>query len=140
MSVALPDAPTRPRRRRLPRRRAAWRQWLVEAERGLTAGFRSDSVFFVHLFSGSLALAAAAMLGLSAVQWALLILAVTMTIAAELFHQVLKRLGDLLAEAGPETAAAVRRLGVAAMTTVTLGTATAVAVLLGARVWALFAG
>src|SRR5690606_18242107 len=120
MSVSLRDAPPSPRLRR-PRRRAAWRQWLVAAERGLTAGFRSDSVFFVHLFGGSLAIAAAAMLGLTATQWAILILALSVTIASELFHQVLKQISDLSALAGVDSAASLRRLGTAAVAVSTLG-------------------
>ena len=38
-------------------RRPAWRQRLVQAERGLVKGVRSDSAFFVHFFGGSIALA-----------------------------------------------------------------------------------
>lgn len=137
MSVAYREVPpeTRPRP---ARRRAPWRQWLIEAERGITAAFRSDSIFFVHLFAGSLSLAAAAMLGLTATQWAVLIVALAMTLTAELFHQTLKHLGSLIAQAGSRPAAALRRLGVAAVAVTTLGSATAIGVLLGSKVWALF--
>ncbi|MBA3316000.1 MAG: diacylglycerol kinase [Planctomycetota bacterium] len=137
MSVTLRDAPPCSRLRPT-RRRAAWRQWLVEAERGITAGFRSDSVFFVHLFAGSLALAAAAMLGLSATQWSILLLALAVTIAAELFHQVLKQLGEVIATAGPKPASAIRRLGAAAVAVASLGSAASVAVILGSRILSLF--
>jgi diacylglycerol kinase len=137
MSVALPDAPTSTRTRPA-RRRAAWRQWLVEAERGITAGFRSDSIFFVHLFGGSLAIAASLMLGLSATQWAVVVLALSFTIAAELFHQVLKQLGDLVAPGGPKPAAALRRFGAAGVAVATLGSAIAVLTVLGSRLVTLF--
>ncbi|HEX6985151.1 MAG TPA: diacylglycerol kinase family protein [Planctomycetaceae bacterium] len=139
MSALLRDDPSAPRLRP-PRRRAAWRQWLVEAERGITAGFRSDSVFFVHLFGGSLAVAASLMLGLTATQWAVVILALAVTIAAELFHQVLKQLGDLVAPTDPKPAAALRRFGAAAVAVATLGSAAASGVILGSRIWTLFAG
>jgi diacylglycerol kinase len=111
---------------------------LVEAERGLTAGFRSDSVFFVHLFGGCLVVAAAVLFGLTVTQWAVLILALSVTIAAELFHQVLKQLGDLLAETAPRPAAKVSRLATAAVAVSTFGTLLTAAVLLGSRLWALF--
>jgi diacylglycerol kinase len=137
MSVTLRDAPPR-LSRRPARRRAAWRQWLVEAERGITAGFRSDSVFFVHLFAGSLAVAAAAMLGLSATQWSILVLALSGTISAELFHQVLKQLNDLVGDTNPKSASAIRRLGAAAGAAATLGSAASIAVILGSRIWSLF--
>lgn len=138
MSAALPKLPS-PRTR--PHRvRAAWRQWLVEAERGLTAGFRSDSVFFVHLFLGSLAVAAALMFGLTATQWAVLVLALSVTTAAELFHQILKQLGDLLAETAAGQAERIRRLAAAAVAVAMFGSGTAAAVVLGSRVWTLVAG
>ena len=139
MSSALPNLS--PARRTRPRRtRAAWRQWLIEAERGLTAGFRSDSVFFVHLFLGCLAVAAALMFGLSATQWAVLVLALSVTTAAELFHQVLKQLGDLLPETAAGQAAKIRRLATAAVAVAMLGSAVAAAVVLGSRLWTLLAG
>lgn len=137
MSVALREPPPEIRPRPI-RRRAPWRQWLIEAERGITAAFRSDSIFFVHLFAGSLSLAAAAMLGLTATQWAVLIVALSMTLAAELFHQVLKQLGTLIAPSEPRPAAALRKLGVAAVAVATLGTVAAVGVLLGSKIWMLF--
>ena len=139
MSSAIQNAP--PARRTRPARvRAPWRQWLVEAERGLTAGFRSDSVFFVHLFIGSLAVAAALMFGLTATQWAVLVLALSVTTAAELFHQVLKQLGDLLDEAAAGQAAQIRRLATAAVAVAMLGSTLAAVIVLGSRLWSLFAG
>lgn len=126
-------------RLRPPRKRAAWRQGLVEVERGITAGFRSDSVFFVHLFAGSLALAASLLLGLTATQWGIVILALSMTIASELFHQVLKQLGDLVEATDPRPAMALRRFGAAAVAIATIGSVTAISVILGSRLTALFA-
>lgn len=127
-------------KRRSPRRRSAWRQWLIEAERGITAGFRSDSIFFVHLFIGSLTVAAAAMLGLSRVEWAILVLALCSTIAAELFHQVLKQLGDLVQLVGIKRARSIRRFGVAAVAVVTFGSGVAIAILIFSRLWGLLVG
>lgn len=125
---------------RSSRRRAAWRQWLIEAERGITAGFRSDSIFFVHLFVGSLTVATAAMLGLSRVEWAILVLAICSTIAAELFHQVLKQLGDLVQLAGVKRAHSIRRFGVAAVAVVTLGSGLSIGILIFSRLWGLLVG
>ncbi|MGC1273473.1 MAG: diacylglycerol kinase family protein [Planctomycetaceae bacterium] len=147
MSTILRDDPTtRPKpardavrqRIRRSRKRSAWRQWLIEAERGITAGFRSDSVFFVHLFAGSLAVAAAVLLGLDATQWGIVILALSMTIASELFHQVLKQLGGLVDPTEPAPAAALRRFGAAAVAVATIGSVTAISVILGSRLWTLF--
>ena len=139
MSVAISNRPD-DKPRRAARRRAAWRQWLIEAERGITAGFRSDSIFFVHLFTGSLVVAASAMLGLSAAEWAILALAIGITISAELFHQVLKQLGDLVAQAGPKRARTIRRFGVAAVAVATFSSGAAIGIILFSRVWMLFLG
>lgn len=147
MSTILRDDPSTRRnparsavRQRLGRnrKRSAWRQWLIEAERGITAGFRSDSVFFVHLFAGSLAVAAAVLLGLDATQWGIVILALSMTIASELFHQVLKQLGGLIDSTEEAPAAALRRFGAAAVAVATIGSVTSISVILGSRLWSLF--
>ncbi len=90
MTVQLkPD--TRPRIDEIAsKKRSAWRQRLVDTERGFTAGFRSDSTFFVHFFIGTVVLVTASILGLPVVQWGILILALTVVLSAEMFHQVLK--------------------------------------------------
>ena len=136
MSISLRDAPPNPRLR--SRRRAPWRQWLVEIERGITAGFRSDSVFFVHLFVAALAVAAAVLLGLTATEWAVLLLGFGVTIAAELFNQILKRLETVVAAADAKSVIPLRRLGTAAVAVATLGSAAATILILGARLWQVF--
>ncbi|HVW02487.1 MAG TPA: diacylglycerol kinase [Planctomycetaceae bacterium] len=72
------------------RRRPAWRQRLIQAERGFGTGLRIDSTFFVHFFTSSMVLAAAAVIGLGILQWAILALSITLVLAAEMFNQVLK--------------------------------------------------
>jgi len=72
------------------RRRAPWRQRLVEAERGITHGFRGDSTLFGYLFVGSVVAATGSVLELSLSQWTTLILAMTVVLSAELFQQALK--------------------------------------------------
>ena len=137
MSAATASAPHRTGPRP---RRAAWRQWLVEAERGITAAFRSDSIFFVHLFVSSLVVAAAFLLGLSATQWAILTLALTITIAAELFHQVLKALMTALEPIAPGPVFKARRLAVAAVAATTFGSGVTAAFVFSSRLWAAFSG
>ena len=141
MAVTLqaPPRPARPHRR--PRsRRPAWKQWLVRVERGVAAGFRSDSVFFVHLFVGCLAVAAGGLIGLSATEWAVLVLALTVTTASELCHQVLKGLRPVIERNAPEPAARACRLADAAAALTALGSGLAAAILFGSRLWMLFAG
>lgn len=90
VSQLKPHLPAKPVQRFRRRRRAAWRQRLVEAERGITHGFRGDSTLFGYLFAGSVVVTTGLVLGLSLSQWTLLILAMTVVLSAELFQQALK--------------------------------------------------
>ncbi|HTI52044.1 MAG TPA: diacylglycerol kinase [Planctomycetaceae bacterium] len=76
------------------RRRAAWRQRLVQAERGRVGGVRSDSVFFVHFFGISLVIAAALVLGVGVMQWIAIAACLTLVLTAEMFNQALKSLAQ----------------------------------------------
>jgi diacylglycerol kinase len=73
-----------------PRRRPAWRQRLVEAERGLVRGVRSDSVFFVHFFGICIVLAAAFVFHIGWMQWIAIAGCLTLVLTAEMFNQGLK--------------------------------------------------
>jgi diacylglycerol kinase len=76
----------------LPRRRAAWRQTLVQAERGLVGGFRSGSALFVHFFGISIVIAAALVLGIDWTHWIGIAGCLTLVLTAEMFNQALKAL------------------------------------------------
>jgi diacylglycerol kinase len=118
--------------------RPAWRQRLVQAERGIASGVRSDSTFFVHGFTCSIVLAAAVVIGLSLVQWALLILALTLALAAEMFNQVLK---VLLQNASPQFAdSAQKALGIstAAVLISIVGVVITIGLIFGERLFEVF--
>lgn len=71
---------------------AAWRRKFARAGRGLAVGVRSESSFPVHFFAAAVALLAAGVLGLPIAQWGVLLLAITLVIAAELFNSAVERL------------------------------------------------
>ena len=125
------------------RRRAAWRQRLVDAERGLVLGFRRDGVLAGHAFVLTLSTASGVVLGLSATRWAVLCLALGTAMGAELFAQVLAAVAAAVAKnsAGAETpeelAAAVRLCGAAVAVTAAGACAALVAVFAPAVVAAL---
>ena len=125
------------------RRRAAWRQRLVDAERGLVLGFRRDGVLAGHLFVLTLAVAAGVVLGLDAARWAVLSLALGAAMGAELFAQVLAAVAAAVAksasdgETAEELAGAVRLCGAAVAVTAAAACAALVAVFAPAVVAAL---
>ncbi|MFM8582773.1 MAG: diacylglycerol kinase, partial [Planctomycetaceae bacterium] len=90
-------AESRPLLEGLPRtlRRPAWRQRLIQAERGLAWGLRADSVFFVHFFGIALVISAGLAFGLALWQWVAIVLALTVVLSAEMFQQALKLLAGL---------------------------------------------
>ena len=55
----------------------------MEAERGLTEGFRTDSTLFGHFFIATIVMAAALVIGISLLEWGLLILSLAMVFSME---------------------------------------------------------
>jgi len=114
-----PSVGDRPRASTL--RRSQWRQRLIEAESGLRLGLRTDGTLFVHLFIVSGILAAGLVLQLGLVQWALLVLAVTMVLSAEMFHQMLRVLWKSAGRYLPPELRNVVRIGTAAVVLSSVG-------------------
>ena len=82
-----PPEPAAPESATVPRPpRPAWRRWLIDVERGLMHGVRGDSVFFVYFFLTSATIAASVVLGISLLQWTVVILALTVVLSAEMFN------------------------------------------------------
>lgn len=73
-----------------PRRRAPWRQRLIDAERGFTLGLRGDGTLFFYMFLNCAVLAIGGVLDLSFVQWLLVGLTVTMVLSLELMQQAVR--------------------------------------------------
>ncbi len=55
-------------------------------------GVRGDSIFFVYFFLTSATIAASVVLGIALLQWAVVILALTVVLSAEMFNQSVKSL------------------------------------------------
>ncbi|WP_166821948.1 diacylglycerol kinase [Thalassoroseus pseudoceratinae] len=128
---------------RAERRRPMWRRRLVDAERGLTEGFRGDSTFFVYFFGGTVVLAAGWVLGITLVQWCFLVFSLTTVIGAELFHRALMQTLESLPEAARPTSPTVRklrRISAAGVTMITLGTLLAIGLIIGHKLWQTFTG
>lgn len=119
-------------------RRAAWRQRLIDAERGFVRCFRSDSTFFVHFFGGIIVVAAGLVLGLGTLQWGLVGVCLTAVLSAGMFHQALRT----LAEANPDPSSSAPQdavaMGTAAVTIMIAGACLVVGLVFCERVSEMF--
>lgn len=116
---ADPDAATGPRR-------CAWRQRLVDAECGLRLSLRMDGTMFAHLFVASGVLAAGFVLGLSARQWSIVAIAITLVITTETFHQMLRALWAGVGRHLPPAVRDIVHIGSAAVLLATIGSGAAI--------------
>ncbi len=132
--------PTKPcPRRKEPRKRPQWRQRLRDSESGVRQGVRGDSSFSVYFFLGTVTATAAFVLNFAVIEWAVLILAFTTVLSAEMFHQLLKTLweheGRLLSSRSQEAL----RIGTAAVMVTMAGSFTVSGLLFARRIMALWA-
>jgi len=123
---ADPDEATGPRR-------CAWRQRLVDAECGLRLSLRMDGTMFAHLFVASCVLAAGFVLGLSARQWSIVAIAITLVITTETFHQMLRALWAGVGHHLPPNVRDVIRIGSAAVLLATIGSGAAILLVFAER-------
>jgi diacylglycerol kinase len=117
------------------RRRSAWRQKLVDAERGLAHSFRADSALHLHLFFDCLMLATCGVLGLTAIHWAVVVASLTTMLSAELFYQGLQALA---AECSPTARKQASTVAAAAKLLAFCGSTAAMAIILCLRFRELF--
>jgi diacylglycerol kinase len=120
--------------------RPAWRQRLVDAERGVMHGIRSDSAFFVYFFLSSATIAASVVLGISLIQWTVVILALTLVLSAEMFNQVLKALLTGFGRPMDDGARAALRIAVAAVFVAITGSVIVIGLILGQAAVEMFGG
>jgi diacylglycerol kinase (ATP) len=114
-------------------RRSAWRQRLIDAEGGLRLSLRMDGTMFAHLFVACCVLAAGFVLGLSARQWAIIALAITLVITTETFHQMLRALWAGVGHHLPPAVRDVVRIGAAAVLLASIGAGTAIVLVFADR-------
>ena len=77
-------------------RRRSWAHKFSDAFRGLSRAVRSQSSFAVHLAVAAVVVALAAALRVSAVEWCLLVGAIAMVLAAEIFNSAVESLARAL--------------------------------------------
>lgn len=122
------------------RKRSPWRRRLVEAERGLTEGFRTDSTLFGHFFIATVVVAAALVFGISPWEWGLLILSFAMVFSTEMFHLAMRAVFRNLNQELNESMQAARRIATAGVFFTILGALSVIALIFVPRLWALLTG
>ncbi len=122
------------------KRRSVWRQTLIEAERGITLGFRSDSSFFVHFFTGCIVVTAGMVLGIELIQWTILVPTLTVVLAVEMFHSVLKSILLNIEHHFPKPAQQAIRMSTAAVFVTNLGAVITIGLIFGSRLVQIFSG
>ena len=84
----MPNDPVAPER--------YWNRKFRDAFRGMKEGVRGQSSFFVHFFTAAAVIAAAAVLGVSLVEWCLLLLCITGVLTAEMFNSALESMAKAI--------------------------------------------
>jgi diacylglycerol kinase len=74
----------------------SWARKFGDAFRGLKVGVRGQTSFFVHLFTAAAVIIAAAVLGMSLVEWCLLLLCIAGVLTAELFNSALESMAKAI--------------------------------------------
>ena len=111
--------------------RPAWRRWLIDVERGLMLGVRGDSIFFVYFFLTSATIAASVVLGISLLEWTVVILALTVVLSAEMFNQSVKALFAVRGRPVDDAARTALRIGSAAVFVAIAGSILTIGLILG---------
>lgn len=99
---------------------------------------RSDSTFSVHLFIGTVVAAAAFVLDFHVIEWSVLLLSFTMVLSAEMFHQLLKVLGDQEGRLLTLRSREALRIGTAAVMVTIVGSLSVSGLLFARRLLALW--
>jgi diacylglycerol kinase len=74
----------------------SWPDKFRDAFRGLKAGVRGQSTFFVHFLAAAAVIAAAALLQVGLCEWCLLLLCITGVIVAEMFNSALESMAKAI--------------------------------------------
>lgn len=131
----------------LPQRKSAgWSQKFLHALRGLRVGSQGQSSFVVHVPTACFVLAAAAQLRVTALEWCVLVICITLVLTAELLNCALERLARAVTQEYDERVRDALDVSAAAVLVAALGSIVVGSVILGFRLgvylgwWALPAG
>jgi diacylglycerol kinase len=98
-----------------------WPEKFRHALWGMAAGIRGQSSFVVHLVAAAAVVVAAALVRVDTTQWCILIVCITMVLAAEMFNSALEHLGRAVDRTENPGLATALDIGSAAVLTTALG-------------------
>jgi len=81
-----------------PYRDRSWPEKFRNAFHGLKEGIRGQSSFFVHFFAAAVVIMTAAILRMKLTEWCLLLLCITIVLAAEMFNSALESLAKAVTD------------------------------------------
>ncbi len=119
--------------------RSPWRQRLVDAETGFRVGIRSESTLFVYFFMGCVIIGSATVIGLSSIEWAILMLALGTALATELINQLFRQFAAQPSLNLSKELAEIARLGSAAVFVANFTTLAVLTILFWPRIASFFA-
>jgi diacylglycerol kinase len=111
-----------------------WSDKFADAFRGLRLGTRGQSSFYVHFAFAAAVVVVAAALGMSRLEWAILILCIFIVLTAEMFNTSLEWLAKAIDRRPDERIGAALDIGSAAVLLAAIGAALVGVILLGFRV------
>ena len=118
---------------KLPRR--CWLQKFRNAFRGMKQGVRGQSSFFVHFFVAAAVLATAAVLHVSRPEWCMLILCITIVMAAEMFNSSLESMARAITDQWSPHLRNALDIASTAVLVAAIGASVVGAIILGSRVF-----
>ena len=125
-----------------PRQRVR-RSWITkfsDACRGVKIAVRAEVSFFVHLFVTMIVVLSGAVLGLSRLEWCLIVLCVATTLSAEMFNRVLRELLQSVGRQLESRTQKALRIGTAAVFVTMVGALMTLSIIFGQHLFEMFGG
>ena len=122
------------------RRKRSWIAKFASAFRGVKAGVRGQSSFFVHVFAAVAAIVAGLVFQVTRIEWCLLSLVIAGVLAAETFNSALEHLARSIADKYDPHVARALDIGSAAVLIAAAGSVVVGLLIFGPRLLTLIGG
>ena len=111
----------------------SWNRKFHDALRGIKEGVRGQSSFFIHFFAAAVVVAAGAVLGVSFIEWCILLLCIIGVLTTEMLNSALESMARAItSESDPHLGNSLD-IGSAAVLTVSLGASLIGTIIFGNR-------